>query len=175
MPLICYCYSFLISLGFVYGLIDWNQWLAGVTSWGEVWSEWPRDIRAFGSKGTVWRAKASSTYWWVHTNAWRREWDLLYSSRKASRCLIFYFCFQFFLLLISSCFWYFWKRVLNYSYDNNWKLIIYLTSIIFSSLYIYIISFSVDVIYYIYIFFSLPFSFLFFLSHTSFYSQSRWI
>lgn len=145
----------------MYELIDWNQWLAGVTSWGEVWSEWPRDIRAFGSKGTVWRAKASSTYWWVHTNAWRREWDLLYASRKASRCLIFYFCFQFFLLLISSCFWYFWKRVLNYSYDNNWKLIIYLTSIIFSSLYIYHLLFRWRHILHLYFFL---FTFFFFFS-----------
>lgn len=77
-----------------YILLGWNQWFAGITSWSEVRSEWSRDTASFGSKDSVWCAQAPSSYWWLHTNSWRRKRNLLHPSRKVTRCY-FHFSFTF--------------------------------------------------------------------------------
>lgn len=89
-------FFFLILLVLIEG---WNSWFAGTTSRGEIWSDGSGDSSTFGGKSSHWYQKASSTHWWIHTNAWWREWNLLYPPRKATR-LIFTHILSIFLQLL---------------------------------------------------------------------------
>jgi len=57
-----------------------------------------RNTKAFKGKSCIWCMQGSSLYWWVHTNSWRREWDLLYTPRKTTRCYMV--CFILFYIIL---------------------------------------------------------------------------